>query len=375
MRKIGDFLESLVVVVILLALVHTFLEDFAVLVGWTIAARRWIIWAGLGIDLLFTLEFFTRVYIALSRGELGRYFFRDRGWVDLLASIPLLLFNSLPNTLSLLAGAGLATGLGSFLNVLKVIKAVRIARILRLLRVTRIFRRIRYVRSTMAQRHLSTITTISVTILVFWLLSVSVLSQLGFFRGIDATFLDRQASFARHVTEVGPERGALGRRAVAAAALEPTLLIVRQQGGIIVWSRFDDAYYAHRLLPGDYGYFAANGVEVFLDERPYAQAQARENIIYFAAIVLIVLAYLFLYSPLFALWITDPIHVMKRGMSERDYNLEVKVPTGHAEEDVFQLARYYNSVFLPLKDREGATETEQEPSLKMDDIRDILDRG
>ena len=56
MKKIGDFFESLVVVVIIVALAHTFLEDFSILAGWTVAARRWIIWAGLVIDVIFTIE-------------------------------------------------------------------------------------------------------------------------------------------------------------------------------------------------------------------------------------------------------------------------------------------------------------------------------
>jgi hypothetical protein len=265
------------------------------------------------------------------------------------------------------------TGLGSFLNVLKVIKAVRIARVLRLLRLARLFRSIRYAGSPMAQRHLSTITTISVTILVIWLLVVSLLGHLGIFRGIDASVLDRQAGIARHIAEAGPDPRRLENRAASVAVLEPTLLVVRQQGGAKVWTRFDDSYYAERLLPEEYGYFAANGVEAFFDQRPLAAAQARETIIYFAAIVLILLAYLFLYSPLFALWVTDPIHVMQRGMSEREYNLEVKVPPGHEEEDVFALARSYNAVFLPLKDRAGSGETGEEPSLKMEDIKEFLD--
>ncbi len=65
--------------------------------------------------------------------------------------------------------------------------------------------------------------------------------------------------------------------------------------------------------------------------------------------------YLFLYAPRFALGISDPIHVMQRGMSESGYNLEVKIPPRRADEDVFELARLYNGVFLPLKDREGAS--------------------
>lgn len=67
-------------------------------------ARSGIIWIGLGFDVFFTMEFLTRFYLALSNGRGSQYFFRERGWVDFLASIPLLLLNSLPHVLALLAG-------------------------------------------------------------------------------------------------------------------------------------------------------------------------------------------------------------------------------------------------------------------------------
>ncbi|HTZ52926.1 MAG TPA: ion transporter, partial [Spirochaetia bacterium] len=174
MKKLGDALETVVVIAILLVLVHTFLDDYAVLAGWNVGARSLLVWTGLAFDVFFTVEFLVRMYLALVARQGTEYFFRQRGWVDFLASIPLLLLNSLPHALALLAGAGLLTGLGSFLNVLKVIKAIRIARILRLLRVVKLFRSIRYARSPMAQGHVSTITTIAVSILVLWTLGASV---------------------------------------------------------------------------------------------------------------------------------------------------------------------------------------------------------
>ena len=94
---------------------------------------------------------------------------------------------------------------------------------------------------------------------------------------------------------------------------------------------------------------------------------------FFIAILLSVLAYLLLYSPRFALGITDPIHVMKRGMEESGYNLEVKIPARQADDDVFELARLFNTVFLPLKDRESG-EQEQAPALGIDDIRSFVEK-
>jgi hypothetical protein len=374
MRKIGTFLESVVVVAIVLVLAHTFIDDYAIVAGWTVAARRWIILTGLFFDLFFTIEFFTRLYIALVNREGVEYFFRQRGWIDFLASIPLLLLNSLPNTLALLAGAGLLTGLGSFLNVLKVIKAVRIARILRLMRVIKLFRGIRYARSPMAQGHIALITTISISILVFWMLVSTALGSLGLFPGLDAQFREGQEARVSFIAAPRAAGTTLAQRAALAASLDGTILLVRAQGSPAAWSRYDAAYYRDNLLPGDYGYAAVNGIEVFLDERPLARAAAREGIVFFVAVILSLLGFLFLYAPRFALDITDPVHVMRRGMEESGYNLEVKIPPARAQDDVFQLAALYNGVFLPLKDREGGGSNAAPTSLNVELLKDLAEK-
>jgi len=374
MRKIDDILESVVVAAIVLVLVHTFTDDLSILAGWAVGTRRWIIWTGLGFDLFFTVEFFTRLYAAIGRHEGAVYFFRERGWIDFLASIPLLLLNSFPNTMALLAGAGLVTGVGSFLNVLKVIKAVRIARILRLLRVIKLFRGIRYARSPMAQRHLATIITISVTVLVAWTICASVMESTGVLPGLEAPFTTGQAARIKSITTGDGSLAAVTQRAAEIAALDVSILAVRSENGPTLWSRFDSAYYEERFLPGDYGYHVENGIEIFTDERPTAQASAREALIFFVAVLLTVLGFLFFYAPRFALGISDPVSIMKRGMAEKDYNLEVRIPPDRSEDDVFELAELYNRVFLPLKDRQGSGSHESQSALSIDDVRDLVEK-
>ena len=102
---------------------------------------------------------------------------------------------------------------------------------------------------------------------------------------------------------------------------------------------------------------------------------AREGMIFFGAVLLTVLAFLLIYAPRFALQISDPIHVMRRGMSEGYYNLEVLVPPERAGDDVFELAALYNSVYLPLKDRLGSDGREASSALKLDDIKDLADKA
>jgi hypothetical protein len=197
----------------------------------------------------------------------------------------------------------------------------------------------------------------------------------GFIPGIEGPFSDGQALRSSAIAEGGLSPEALAQRATAIAAVDPTILIVRQKGGAIVWSRFAPAYYREYFLPGDYGYLLSQGVEVFYDERPLAVSAARDGIVFFFAVALTVLAFLLIYAPRFALQISDPVHVMRRGMSESGYNLEVRIPPEYAKEDVFELAALYNSVYLPLKDRMGNEGQGSTPALRIDDLQDLADKG
>ena len=142
-EKNEGILENIVLAVIFLVLIQTFIEDLAVIAGWAWPVRRILIITGFCFDLFFTIEFLTRLYKAVERGNIREYIVHRRGWIDLLASIPLLLLNSGPSAMAVLIGGGAISGAAGILNVLKVVKAVRIARILRLLRVLKIFKQIK----------------------------------------------------------------------------------------------------------------------------------------------------------------------------------------------------------------------------------------
>ncbi|MFP4550433.1 MAG: hypothetical protein ACLFNT_06480 [Spirochaetales bacterium] len=94
--------------------------------------------------------------------------------------------------------------------------------------------------------------------------------------------------------------------------------------------------------------------------------------IYFGIIVVLVLVFMLYYSPHFALTVSDPIHIMKRGLGESSYNLEVKTPAHYEHDEVYELGELYNEVYLPMKDRATSQQTATSVDLKMDDIQDIL---
>lgn len=371
MSKSGvrNTLENIVVVAIVLVLFQTFLEDLATLLDWSIGARRTLLVLGFFFDLFFTIEFTIRSYDAFRHRRFKEYFKYERGWIDFLASVPLLLVNSGPTMLALLAGDVTIIGIGGMLNVLKVVKAIRIARILRLLRVLKIFRKIKHTDSVMAQRHVASITATGVSTIVFVLLGLAIVGTFLPVSTLDGYLRDHAQRVLQYIDVSGmSDSGSAGELATYADE-EQWLLMVRE-GGDTRYSRYSDAYYDQHFGSGDYGYLSQGALEVFFDLRPLNQDAARVNLTYFVIIVAMVLAYAFLYSPRFALTVSDPIHVMRRGMDENSYNLQVRIPPENRTEEVYTLARMYNTVFLPMKAR--SADEGDSSQLKLEDVQDLF---
>lgn len=371
-KRFTDFIESFVIFVIILVLFQTFFEDLATVINLDWKVRKILVVSGFIFDLFFTIEFLTRFYIALVNKRAKDYFFYERGWIDFIASMPLLMFNSGPGLLALIAGVSIK-GVGGVLNILKVVKAVRIARILRLLRVLKIFKQIKYADSKMAQRHVSTIIGLAVTTFVFTLFATNVAFSVFPVEGLNESASEKQAVVAEYLStslldgyddELKLEKYAESSRD----------LLKVTQGDTLLYSRFEDSYYDnYEFGPNDYFYFKNGEYEFFFDQRADNRQQAVTNITFFAVILILVLVFLFYYSPHFAITVSDPILIMRKGMSDKGYNLEVKVSPRYRDDDVFLLAKEFNEVYLPMKDRVGGEEVGAGTDLKLEDFGDIFD--
>ncbi len=377
--RVKNTLEGVVLVAIVLVLVHTFLQDLAVVLGWAWDTRRVLLIIGFGFDLFFTIEFLVRLYYAILDRAAGRYFWRERGWIDFLAAVPLLLLNSGPAVLAIAAGGANVLGMGGMMGAIKVAKAIRTARILRLLRVLKIFSAIKNTESPMAHRHMANVTTLSVSVVV-----LSIIAYVGIASAVNMPSLEaeeqtqsiRAASFIDARNLASPDQSELLRDY---AASQPSILVVTEDGRTR-YTRHDNAFYNEYFGPGDYGYLRSGEVGVFFDLRPLNAEQSRQNIAYFAAVVILVAFMLLFYSPHFAMTVTDPIHVMERGFSERGHNLEVRIPDRYRRDDIFRLAALYNSVYLPMKDRPLGGEGSSGESdggglvdLSVDDVQRMID--
>ena len=373
-------LENLITIAIILVVIHTFLEDFATVINWNSDIRTVLMIVGFGFDLFFTIEFLARMGAAFQRKRVGEYFIYEKGWIDFLASVPLLMLNSAPPFVALVLGGTAAAGVGGILNMLKLIKAIRIARILRLLRVLKVFRKIKYADSKMAQRHVSKIITIAITSLVFTLLVLSMLTE-----GLDLTGarLARDQQKSSILDIIDNSRNSRQNRELVLTSIETlqeinNVLIVKLNNETIYSRYASQQYYDENFGYDDYVYarIENSGLEVFYDTRAenalQERTQAKDSLIFFFIVLVLVIAYLVVYSPHFALTVTDPIYVMRRGLDEADYTLTVKVPERYAGDDVYLLARLFNENYLPLKVRNQTNEEEPSSDLSLDDYQDLM---
>lgn len=372
MNRTRGILENVVLVAIVLVLAQTFLEDLATVLSWAVQTRRILLIAGFVFDLFFTIEFVVRSYDAWRYRRLGTYIWYERGWIDFLASIPLLLLNSGPSLLAMIVGGVSIAGVGGMLNVLKVVKAIRVARVLRLLRVLKIFHRIKNTDSVMAQRHVAMISAMSVSVLVFVLLSIAVAASFVAIPSLETDYQERAIASFGYIIDQGLGAEGMEDALSAFALTEPAVLSVEQDGRLR-YSRYTQEYVDRYYQESDYGYIEQGSLAIFFDLKPLNREQATANLRYFVVIVAMVLVFVFIYSPHFALTVTDPIHVMRRGMAEKNYNLEVRIPDEYREDDVYRLANDYNRVFLPMKDRENASDESEGSHLTLGDVADLFD--
>jgi len=368
-EKTKDLIENFILFVILLVLIQTFLEDMAVILSWSWGIRKILVFTGFGFDLFFTVEFLTRYFSAIKRGEGIKYVLKERGWIDLIASMPLLLLSSGPAVVSILEGSAFI-GAAGMLNILKVVKTVRIARILRLLRLLKIFKKIKFVHSAMAQRHLTRIITTVISSLVLSLTVVSFLLTLFHSSDADLDFVKKHESLISTAVDL-QDKDLLTFYGDSLFESQDSVLIVRTGEGT-VYSRYNNRHYSQWYGPSDYGYVRQGNMELFYNLKPIYVGEAIHNLLIFLSILLMLGVLMLFYSPHFAMTVTDPVNIMIKGFSDSSYNLEVLIPKDLSEDDIFQLARLYNEEYLPLKARNSTSENASNLSLKLEDFDDLL---
>jgi hypothetical protein len=367
--RIRNLIEGIVTAAIVLVLIQTLAEDILVISGasWTI--RRIFIYTGFAFDLFFSLEFLIRSWNALSQGSFRKYFTRENGWVDFVASVPLLILASGPVFFSHMGGAVFA-GSGALIGLLKVVKAVRMARVLRLLRLLKIFRRIRFADSAMVQRHTVRIITTAASTLIF---SVTIIGTVFALMNNTGTEESWQAGIesAVYSLENSPEWASGPDNAEIWGRSHPSVMLLKDNDWTLYASHSDSDFRTY-FGPGDYTVRETGSFSIWFNLLPAAVTQSKLNLTVFISALAVVLMIMITYSPHFAITVSDPVNVMTRGLSEKSYNLEVTIPEYYRNDDIFKLGAAYNDEFLPMKERSNVEDQGGALDISLDDISDIL---
>ena len=308
----NKFLENLILIIIVLVLIQTLLEYIAVLAAWPVEYRHALAILGFIFDILFTLEFFSRSFFAISQNRFGHYILEGRGWIDFMVSVPLLLFSSGPEFFAIVTGG---VSFGGVLQVLKVVKAIRIARVLRLLRVLKIFRSIKTTETVMTQRHIARITTTVIATIVLALFLFTVVDTFLNINDVYAAYEESIQGLTQYISDHSGFLTSDTQLQEAYFASIPIILMVKHEGRTL-YTRYTNAEYARQWSINDYVYVQKDALELYINIWHLNVSEAKSNLYFFLMIFSVFLVIMFVYSPHFALTISDPIHVMRRGFDE-----------------------------------------------------------
>lgn len=363
--KIKTILENFILVAILLVVIHTFLYEISIYYHWTIYARNILIFSGLIFDLIFSIEFFIRTIAASKIQEKGflNYWFYERGWVDFLSSVPLLLLDSGPSVYILLSGA-VAGGEGVIgtLNVLKVVKAIRVTRILRLVRILKIFGKIHNTDSKMAQHHTATLSTTIVFTVVLVLVFFSMFNDGNGTHEIEKRRIQYQHFLA--------ETNSKNFNTIKSLFLADQFVLSFHKGKKVIFEKINSNTFNKSFSKDDYFIISKNGIDLTISSVDIHQRIASTHLQNFFIIIFIVISIMFIYTRHFAQNISDLIHILNKGFRKKDYNLQIKIKEEFKNEEIFKLAQFYNDAYLPAKLRRIHSEEEATSKIafSMDDL-------
>ncbi len=374
-NKFLSFLNNTITFLIVLVIIQTLLEDIAILKDFNYSTIIIIKIIGFIFDTIFTLEFIIRFIYSIAKKDVKKYFIYERGWIDLLASLPLLLFVSGPFMLRFFSISILSVeGLKTVPRLLKLIKIIRVAKILRFIRVLKIFGKIKNTKTQTTQRSVNYLSTIIVISIILFVFVIQILQTQNLIPSFEKTTyknkLQLSQIFSRSIEE----------GEIKLPYYQEIMQIERNDK--ILYSSKDftpDRQKEWNLITIDGYTVIDNNIKNTEYKFTYSnidtmKLEAYVNIIIFSLILLEILVIAFMYARYFALTITDPIFVMKKGFEESEYTLAVKIPEKFKDnDDVFNLAKNYNEIWLPKKVKELNTNTPKESLLKFTDIFEDLD--
>ena len=373
MEKISrarNVFEHVIIAAIVLVIAQTFLDEYSRYAHWSVQARNILLITGFCFDLLFSIEFTLRTIWAKGKKNTLHYWIHERGWIDFLSSLPLLLLDSGPSVyLLFFAHLHQSPSALEVINIFKVIKAIRVTRILRLIRIVKIFGKIHNAESKMAQHHTAEISTIAVFTVISVLLGFSIFNMKSGFNLTE----ERVKHYTQSVAAIDSlhKKADIPSRDIASELFtkDSNILIAKYNDEVIHYKIEPDTF-AKFYDAEDFSIVTAGEFKLTVSHVDLNRQIALDHIQSFFIIIALVLAFMIFYTRHFVQNITDIIHVMDKGFRKKDYNLQVHIKDEYKEHEIFKLAKFYNDNYLPAKSRRIMKMEKETPKtgLSMNDL-------
>lgn len=339
--SLGKAFEIFIFFLILIAILETFGEEFAVYMNYSAFIRKLLLVAGCAFDLIFTIEFIARLFASGRRWGTGAYFLSEGGIIDFISSFPLLLFSSGPLVyMTFFADErALIISLGS-LTFLKIVKVMRIARIFRFMRTLKVFGKVR-------RRYIMTPGIIAIVLTIT--ISISVGSLAGFTYLENGQLIRSESAVLRNIVHTYLDKGDLKGLLNVLEGTDAVLFIKR--GDEMLYSGVGESFFQKNFFHDDFLTDNFIGYTIYLNNKDAKQAYALIHIMVFSLILGILIGTVTIFRFIFNKHVASVIMVMLRGFQSGTYSTPVRIIRSRENHEIYRLADQYNRKWLPIKRR------------------------
>ena len=333
--------ENFFLCIIILSIVQLFLEEYSIIGNWLVSTRHLLIYIGFAFDAVFTLEFFIRLIVAGKKGEAGTYFKHQRGWIDLLASVPLLLLYSGPMvyTISKVVQVTVISQLVSF-KTLKMLRIIRISRILRLLRILKIFGKLSKSGTKMIKHHIATIATTAIASLIIGLFLIRIIFNFLNWPGLEFFGNQRGKQYSKMIDKANILAGQFKINIQQSLNLlfmaDKRVLMLSHDGQTII-SKDEVKELLTQYGINDLMIVEKDSTTLWFDVSDINKHIAKNNLEIFTLVIFILGGILLLYSKHFIKYITLPLDAIQQKITDPSYSPQIMVNKAYKDDEVYEI--------------------------------------
>jgi hypothetical protein len=342
-----NFWEKIILILIILAVVHIFLDEFSRFDHWSVFARNNLMLAGFFLDIFFTMEFAVRILMAYGKNKTQQYIKYDRGWADFFGSIPLLILDFPAVYLFIYGIFEEGSAAPAFFTVFLFISDLRITRILRFIRVIKLSRKFPKASSPMTRHHTAAVSATVVVTIICSLAFFSFTGTAAVNKALERTrFYDESISLIIYLQN----KSKISKDGIAKKMFseDKNLLNLSYRNEIII-SRISDEKFMEYFGRVDYAFVNNRGFVLQFSLADLNREEAYYNLIWFLIIILVSFSVLFIYSRHFADTVSSVISSVIMGFRSKQYSEQAKIRKEFEQDEVYKLAGFYNDFYLPAK--------------------------